>query len=175
MKNLLLVNGSLGESSYCEAIINAIKVMKNNPVAVADFRQLNLPFELPQYHKAPEQFPDNNVQVWLDMIKHAHSLILVSPLYHGSISGVLKNALDLLAYDQLRGKKVGVIIQCGNVRAGATACVHIRSIIRTLYGTNIQTHIITGAQDFTLINNQKSLQDNEITLRLSDMLEQLET
>lgn len=175
MKKLLLVNGSLGKLSYCETIIDVIKTIKNNEVSVADFRHLHLPFELPQYHKAPEQFPNKNVNIWLNMIKHAHSLILVSPLYHGSISGVLKNALDLLAYDQFRGKKVGVIIQCGNVRSGSTACVHLRSIIRTLYGTNIQTHIITGAQDFTLIDNQKCLQDSEIILRLKNMLEQLET
>lgn len=175
MNRSLLVNGSLGESSYCDAIINYITSTYSSIAEAVDFKGLHLPFELPQYHKKPRDYPNENVHAWLDMVESSHSIVLISPLYHGSISGVLKNALDLLCFDQFRNKKVGVIIQCGNVRAGAAACVQIRSIIRTLYGSNIQTHIISGAEDFSLIDNKKQLHSAEIKLRIKTMMQELAT
>src|SRR3712207_1306850 len=41
---------------------------------------------------------------WRDQVSRAHALILVTPEYHGSLSGVLKNAIDLLDFSQLEGK-----------------------------------------------------------------------
>jgi FMN reductase len=58
----------------------------------------------------------------------AHALILVTPEYHGGMSGVLKNVLDLLDFDHLRGKVVGAI----SVLGGSQNCNALNDIRRVL-------------------------------------------
>ncbi len=38
----------------------------------------------------------------------AQGIILGTPEYHGSFSGVLKNALDLMGFDEFEGKMIGL-------------------------------------------------------------------
>ncbi|HJY05801.1 MAG TPA: NAD(P)H-dependent oxidoreductase, partial [Bryobacteraceae bacterium] len=42
-------------------------------------------------------------------VKQAHGILLGTPEYHGSFSGVLKNALDLMGFDEFEGKMVGLV------------------------------------------------------------------
>jgi NAD(P)H-dependent FMN reductase len=52
-------------------------------------------------------------------------------MYHGSYSGVLKNALDHCGFDEFEGKTVGLL----GVAGGAfpiTALEHLRSVCRAL-------------------------------------------
>src|SRR3569832_2855238 len=62
---------------------------------------------LPLYDpKATERTPEE--RDFVDTMRRASALIIASPGYHGSISGVVKNALDLLeetARDPARDKK----------------------------------------------------------------------
>src|SRR6202451_3058462 len=46
-------------------------------------------------------------------VARAHVVVLSTPEYHGGISGVLKNALDLLSEEHLKGKVAGVISVLG--------------------------------------------------------------
>src|SRR5262249_30932381 len=37
-------------------------------------------------------------------VKSAHGIVLGTPEYHGSFSGILKNALDLMGFEEFEGK-----------------------------------------------------------------------
>ena len=43
-------------------------------------------------------------------VKEAHGIIVGTPEYHGSLSGVLKNALDLMSFDEIEGKMMGLVV-----------------------------------------------------------------
>jgi NAD(P)H-dependent FMN reductase len=66
-------------------------------------------------------------------VKRAHGILLGTPEYHGSFSGVLKNALDLMGYEEFEGKMIGLI----GVSAGKTgafdALTALRSVGRALH------------------------------------------
>lgn len=42
-------------------------------------------------------------------LKEAHGIIIATPEYHGSFSGVLKNALDLVGTEEFKSKVVGLV------------------------------------------------------------------
>ena len=63
----------------------------------------------------------------------AQGLILGTPLYHGSFSGVLKNAIDLMGFDEFEGKMVGLIGVAGGSVGVSNALTGLRTIGRTLH------------------------------------------
>jgi FMN reductase len=75
-----------------------------------------------------------------DAVRQADGVIVASPGYHGSISGLIKNALDsleLLRGDPrpyFQGRPVGCIITADGWQAAGTTLMALRSIIHALRG-----------------------------------------
>ena len=77
---------------------------------------------------------------FLDSIRRADGLIVASPGYHGSISGLVKNALDFL--EELRegdrpyldGRAVGLIVSASGGQAAGSTLAALRSIVHALRG-----------------------------------------
>jgi len=83
------------------------------------------------------------VREWRDHVSRAHALILVTPEYHGSLSGVLKNAIDLLDCAQLGGKIVGLIEVLGGP-PNTNAVNDLRRIMRWCHCWVIPEQIAIG-------------------------------
>ena len=45
-----------------------------------------------------------------EKVKRAHGILLGSPEYHGSFSGVLKSALDLMGFDEFENRLSGLLV-----------------------------------------------------------------
>ena len=76
----------------------------------------------------------------VDAVRRADGLILASPGYHGGISGLVKNALDLLEdlredrRPYLDGRAVGCIITANGWQTVGLALNSLRSVIHALRG-----------------------------------------
>jgi len=75
------------------------------------------------------------------LVGGAAGLILGSPEYHGSFSGVLKNALDLLSRDELEGKMVGLVAVAGGA-GGSGALEHLRGVMRAVHAWVIPKQVV---------------------------------
>ncbi|MFN3433399.1 MAG: NADPH-dependent FMN reductase [Sphingomonas sp.] len=79
-------------------------------------------------------------QAFVDAVRQASAVIIASPGYHGSISGVVKNALDLLeetAKDDrpyLADMPVGLIATAYGWQATGSTIAALRSIVHALRG-----------------------------------------
>lgn len=74
-----------------------------------------------------------DVQEFLDELRRADGVVLVSPTYHGTVSGLLKNAVDYIndldgPTPYLEGRAVG----CVAVGAGAQGAVSTLATLRTI-------------------------------------------
>ena len=94
---------------------------------------------LPIFDPRPvDQTPEQ--QELAELVRAADGVIVASPGYHGSISGLIKNALDTLeltrgdAEPYLSGKPVGTIITADGWQAAGTTLTALRSIIHALRG-----------------------------------------
>ena len=68
-----------------------------------------------------------------EAVKAADGLILGTPEYHGNFSGVLKNALDLMGFDEMEGKMIGLVGVSGGGMGAFDAMNGLRNIGRALH------------------------------------------
>ncbi len=66
-------------------------------------------------------------------VRAAEGVILATPEYHGGFSGVLKNALDLMGFDELEGKMMGLVGVSGGRMGAVDALNTLRNIGRALH------------------------------------------
>jgi FMN reductase len=66
-------------------------------------------------------------------IEKAAGIILGTPEYHGSFSGVLKNALDLMGFEEFEGKMVGLVGVSGGKLGAVNALNGLRTVGRALH------------------------------------------
>lgn len=78
-------------------------------------------------------------------VSDAHGIILSTPEYHGSFSGVLKNALDLMGFQEFEGKMLGLIGVSGGSLGAIDAINSLRSIGRALHAWVIPEQVTIPA------------------------------
>ena len=94
---------------------------------------------LPHFNPGPAG-PDAGQTELAQAVRDADGVILATPGYHGSLSGVVKNALDTLELTRgdpnpyFHGKPVGIIITADGAQAGGTTLMAVRGIIHAMRG-----------------------------------------
>jgi NAD(P)H-dependent FMN reductase len=93
-------------------------------------------------------------------VKRAHGVILGTPEYHGGLSGVLKNALDLMGFEELEGKMIGLVGVSGGTLGAVHALSHLRSVGRALHAWVIpeQAAVTEAWKVFDESGNPKNLE-----------------
>ena len=93
---------------------------------------------LPHYRGAGHE-ADSGAEL-VEAVRKAHGLVIAAPGYHGTISGLVKNALDYLedlAKDErpyLDGRAVGLIATAYGDQATMSTLLTLRSIVQALRG-----------------------------------------
>lgn len=100
------------------------------PTDFLDLAELQLPM-----CQSPEDQPDHErIQEFHRRVGKAQGLVLATPEYHNSYSGVLKNALDLLSSQELGGKVFGLVGIAGGDMGAVNALSHLRTVVRGVGG-----------------------------------------
>jgi FMN reductase len=170
MIKIVGIGGSLRTESYSmQALYIAAERAKNlgAEVQVLDLKQMNLPFcdggsDYPNY-------PD--VTTLKNAVKAADALILSTPEYHGSISGVIKNALDLMSFEELSDKVTGFISVLGG-QPNSNALNHMRLIMRWVHAWSIPEQIAIG-QAWQAFDSEGQLKDEKLSQRFDDFAKSL--
>lgn len=125
--------GSLRKGSYSrKALRIALQGAKSvgAEIQLVDLREYNLNFcdgnkDESNYH--------SDVVKLRNEVKEAQGIILSTPEYHASFSGVLKNALDLMGFKEFEGKMLGLIGVSGGSMGAIDAINSLRTVGRALH------------------------------------------
>ncbi|SFS08288.1 NAD(P)H-dependent FMN reductase [Halomicrobium zhouii] len=86
-------------------------------------------WDLPVFDADDEDAGDG--EAFREAVQAADSILLGTPVYHGSYSAPLKNALDYSGFDEFEKKTVGLLCVAGG-SFPITALDHLRSVCRAL-------------------------------------------
>jgi FMN reductase len=138
---------------------------------ILDLRELALPIYVPDWELG--QYPAGRDQIHqlVESLRVADALIWASPTYHGTVSGVFKNAVDfteLLCRDvrpYLYGRSVGLV----SINDSTTFAA-MRDCARELRAWLAPTQVELGGGDF---NHDHELVGESATRRLRRLLQEL--
>ena len=101
-------------------------------------------------------------------VRRAHGIILATPEYHSGYSGVLKNALDLMGFDEFEGKMLGLIGVSGG-RLGAFGAMHsLRDVGRALHAWVIPEQAAVP-EAWKVFDDQGNCKDAAMEKRLKEV------
>jgi FMN reductase len=140
MKPFILgIGGTTKSPSSTEHALRA--ALQGAAAADAETAMFGGPFlaRLPIYDPARSERTAEE-QEFLAAVSRADGLILASPAYHAGISGMVKNAIDLIedlrgdARPYLDGRAVGCIVTAYGWQGGGTTLTSFRTIVHALRG-----------------------------------------
>lgn len=89
------------------------------------------------------------LSVLIEKIKQAPALIFATPNYQGSMSGLLKVAIDHIPEAGLKKKSVGLVAVSGGLGRMSLPTSHLRDVVTALEGLAVSTDIACYAADFS--------------------------
>ena len=105
------------------------------------------------------------------MADTADAFVLSSPEYHGTMSGVMKNSMDWLSFDQTTGKVFGLISTLGG-QSNTTTLNHMRTVVRWIHGWVIPEQLVVSnvknafSDDGTILDSNLSERLNKFCISL---------
>jgi FMN reductase len=136
--NIVGIGGTVRAGSSSERALRlALTCAETEGANVTLFAGPTLAF--PMYSPEIERRTDE-AQRLVSALREAHGIILASPGYHGSMSGLIKNALDYtedMRSDPLpyfEGRAVGLIACAAGWQSTGTTLVALRSVVHALRG-----------------------------------------
>ncbi len=112
-------------------------------------------------------YPDSLAEL-RGLVRSADGIVLGTPEYHGSFSGVLKNALDLMGFEEFEGKMIGLVGVSGGQMGAFDALNSLRNIGRALHAWVIPEQA-SVPEAWKVFNPDGSIRDEELEKRLKSV------
>ncbi|MYB64876.1 NAD(P)H-dependent oxidoreductase [Candidatus Poribacteria bacterium] len=170
--NVIGLCGSLRKGSTTHAALTiALKGAEENGASV---ELLDLSeYELIFYGAVDEKsdYPPDVIKL-KQKVAAAHGVLLGTPEYHGSFSGVIKNTLDLMGSEEFQNKIVGLIGVSGG-RMGAGNALSMLRIVCTSLRAWVVPNDVSIARASEAFDENGCLNDDELEMRLRTIGEQV--
>lgn len=167
MKVFIVGGSSRSEGSYSNVVVDCISSAFGSDSGTWKIAERPLPLAKHEWHKNPSLSDDSNVIGFANEIEESDVVVLVSPIYNGSYTAHLKNALDCMDGSALYGKTV-VIVSVGSDSTAILPALHLQDVARTMGGLVYPR--------FTVVDKAKIDIDNrsvkeDIMIRILEIIE----
>jgi FMN reductase len=133
---------------------------------------------LPHYDPYDRQRTPEEV-AFVEAVRAADGIVIASPSYHGGVSGLIKNAIDLL--EELRlderpyldGRPVGLVVAAAGWQAGGVTLAALRGIVHAMRGWPTPMGIAINSVEQRPFDESGALADPQIAAQIEVMARQL--
>lgn len=166
--NILLLVGSGDTNSHSLHLAQAIEAKLRESGATTEVVNL-LETGLPIYDRAVERDDtyDDVTRNFLSKSEAADAFVWVTPIYHNSFSGILKNALDW-QHSKFPNKIVGLASHGGG--RSPQAVDHLMHVARAQHGISVRTRVCTQDGDY---DEELNITEPMIQKRIADFSAEL--
>ncbi len=141
--NIALILGSVREGRKTNRVAVYLKVLlEKQPgisVTLLDLAEFKLPVFSSRWAK--EREPDPAIVAFANELSQADAMVLISPEYHGSYTGVLKNALDHY-WGEFKRKPIGVVTTGSGRFGGVNASSEMQQLVLSLGAFPMPTKLL---------------------------------
>jgi chromate reductase len=165
--------GSLRKGSFNKAILNAAKEMAPDDAAIEIFDLEGIP----PFNQDLENDPPEKVRTFKAKIRAADAILIATPEYNYSMSGVLKNAIDAASRpygdNPFDGKPVAIMGASGGILGTARAQYHLRQtlVFLNMLPLNKPEVMVPTAND--KVDSSGRVTDEKTGKKIKELLEAL--
>jgi len=168
---VIAICGSLRKKSYTrmslQLALQAVKELGAN-IELIDLTTFDLKF---CDGSATDPIPEDVIKL-RKLVNDAQGIILGTPEYHGGYSGVLKNALDLMGFDEFEGKMMGLVGVSAGSQGASEAINALRTVGRALHAWVVPEQVSIPYVDKVFDENGKCV-DINVSKRLTSLGQQV--
>jgi chromate reductase len=167
--NILGISGSLRKRSYNTALLREAAALMSPGMKLEIYNLSPLPmFNPDEEHPFPASVAD-----FRDRLREADGLLIASPEYNSSLSGMLKNALDWASrppQNPLFGKPVAIMGASTGNFGTVRAQLHLRQVLTHIGALSLSKPEVLVARAEQAFDAERNLVDPAARDFLKDML-----
>ena len=171
MIHILGISGSLRKVSYNSALLRAASELVPDSVSIQIFNLSSLPLYNDDLAKDDIPAPVNDFR---SSIKQSDGLLIASPEYNYSLTGVLKNAIDWASTDTLgnllAGKPIAIMGASPSVFGTTRSQLHLRQILHAANANVVRRPEIAIRRTQTVIDEHGNLNDDYAGKKIKSLL-----
>ena len=136
--NIVVIVGSLRKESFTLKIANALRKLAPDTVKLDVTTLHGISF----FNQDLEATPPADWVAFREKLQKSNGILFVTPEYNRSISGVLKNAIDVgsrpYGKSSFNGKPTGIVSNSPGPLGGVSAAKHLQNILPGICGPILQ-------------------------------------
>ncbi len=171
MTQILGISGSLRKASYNTSLLRTASELVPDGVSIQIFDLSPTPLYNDDLTK---DNPPSAVNDFRSSIKRSDGILIASPEYNYSYTGVLKNALDWASTDTLgnllAGKPTAIMGASPSVFGTARGQLHLRQVLIAAYANVIQRPEIYVRRAQTMIDEHGNLINDHAREKIQSLL-----
>ena len=158
---LLFISASAGKVSRCEMLVDVISTMLGGHYTQMGHVRVR---ELPAGALLSSQIGDVEIARALQLVEDAQAIVIVTPVYKGSYSGLLKAFLDILPQYGMRGKYILPFAVGGSLAHMQMLDYSLRPVLQTMWPAHIGQGSFVLDQHILQDKNMPSLADGTLSI-----------
>lgn len=172
------IGGTLRPGSTSERLVRAVLASCASTGAETQMFGGDALAALPHYNPAQPQRNEMECRL-VEAVRVADAVVIGTPGYHGGVSGLVKNAIDLLedlrtdARPYFDGRAVGLVVSAAGWQAGGVTLAALRGVVHAMRGWPTPVGVMINSVEQAPFDASGALSDESVARAVDAQAAQL--